>query len=168
MFKREKKGRPPKTTRISWLQSNICYVSSMRRLISNVATYCNVVLSGTNLDSHADTIVSGRNFMVANYTNRVCDMSPYSDEYNPVKGVPAVHAATGYTTNTGDNYILILNKALWVTNLGHIIINPNQIFHNGVEVQYNHHAKDLMSIQIHLDNFTACIESARNNIHLTT
>ena len=32
------------------------------------------------LDSHADTFVAGRNCILMHYTERVCDVMPYSDE----------------------------------------------------------------------------------------
>lgn len=35
----------------------------------------------TELDTHADTFVAGRNCLLMNYTERVCDVMPYSDEY---------------------------------------------------------------------------------------
>ena len=51
----------------------------------------------TELDSHADTIVAGRNTILMSYTDRVCDVSPYWNDYKPVKDVPIVTATTGYT-----------------------------------------------------------------------
>ena len=52
------------------------------------------------LDTHADTFVAGRNCLLMNYTEKVCDVAPYSDEYEPKKAVPIVQAATGYTNVT--------------------------------------------------------------------
>ena len=75
-------------------------------------------MSHTKLDCHADTIVTRSKFAVVCYTDRMCDVYPYYNAYDPVKGVPVVHEATGCTTKTGDNFILILNKALWMPNLG--------------------------------------------------
>ena len=33
------------------------------------------------LDTHADTFVAGRNCLLMHFTERVCDVMPYSDEY---------------------------------------------------------------------------------------
>ena len=50
--------------------------------------------------------------MVVHYTDRVCYVYPYYNEYEPFKVVPVVYVATGYTTKTGGNLILIINEAL--------------------------------------------------------
>ena len=119
------------------------------------------------MDSHLDTIVSCSNFTVVHYIDRVCDVSSYYDEYEQVKGVPVVHAATSYTTNTGDNFILTHNKVVWMHNQGHRLINKNHICHNVVEVQDNPFSKYTMFTQSNADNFTACLESTGNNTRLT-
>ena len=105
---------------------------------------------------------------MVHYIHRMCDMYSYSDEYETVKGVPDAHEDTGYTKKTWDNFILILNKALWMPNLRHSVINPNQLCHNDVDVQDNPYTKDPMVIQRHEDNFTAYIEYTGTNTHLTT
>ena len=38
------------------------------------------------LDTHADTFVAGRNCLLMNFTERVCDVMPYSDDYEPNYG----------------------------------------------------------------------------------
>ena len=73
-----------------------------------------------------------------------------------------------YTTKAGDNFIPILNKDLWIPNLGHRLSNPKHILHNGVEVQDNPYDKYPMVIKSHADNFNACVKSTGTNIHLTT
>ena len=111
----------------------------------------------TEMDSHADTTVAGRNCVVMKYTERSCDVSPYSDEYEAVKGVPVVQAATGYTSKNGRNYILILNKALWMEHLDHSLVNPNQLRQYNCEVQDNPYAKEPMSIHSPDGEFMACL-----------
>ena len=62
------------------------------------------------LDSHADTIVAGSNCVVINYTGKVCDVSPYRDDYTPVSNIPIVTAATAWQSlHTGETYILVFN-----------------------------------------------------------
>ena len=46
------------------------------------------------MDTQADTCVLGVNFIVLEYTGRVCDVYPYSQEYDSVKDVPIVKGAT--------------------------------------------------------------------------
>ena len=105
-----------------------------------------IFVSHTNLDSHADTIVTVRNCTVVHYTDIVCDVSSYYNEYDKLKGVPVVQSATGYTTKTGDNFILIHNKDVWMHNQGHSLINTNKLFHSDVEVQDNPYDMDMMLI----------------------
>ena len=79
------------------------------------------------LDSHADTIVAGANCCILEYTGRICDVFPYSDDYKPVTGVPIVKAATIWQSQyTGQEYLLILNEALWMTNLPNTLRNKSQ------------------------------------------
>ena len=85
------------------------------------------------LDSHADTIVAGSNCVILGYTGRVCDVSPYREDYESVKDVPIVQAATAWQSqHTGQTYILVFNEALWMgDSMDHSLINPNQLRHYG-------------------------------------
>ena len=58
------------------------------------------------LDSHANTIIAGSNCIILHYTGKVCDVSPYRDDYDPVSNVPIVNAATAWQSSvTGQVYI---------------------------------------------------------------
>ena len=57
------------------------------------------------LDTHADTFVAGRNCLLMHYTERVCDVMPYSDDYEAKKSIPIVQVATEYTNIHGERYI---------------------------------------------------------------
>ena len=46
------------------------------------------------LDSHADTVVLGSNCVVLHHTGKVCEVSPYTDEYDAITDVPVVRGAT--------------------------------------------------------------------------
>ena len=120
----------------------------------------------TELDSHDDAIDARRNTNVLLHTDKVCKVSPYTDDYESIKDVPIVTAVTGYTSARGDNYILILNGTLWMPRLNHSLINPNHLGHNGVKVQDNPFTKILMTITSERDGFNACFESARTTIFL--
>ena len=64
------------------------------------------------MDSHADTFVAGRNCILMHYTERVCDVMPYSEEYEAKSDIPIVQVATGYTAANGQRFVLIINEAL--------------------------------------------------------
>ena len=119
-------------------------------------------------DTHADTCVAGKNCVPLNYTDRTCDVLPYSDVYQPVSNVPIVTAATGYTASTGLNYILVIPEALYMPNLQHSLFNPNQFRHFGTVVQDNPFALDPMKIETSDGSFTACLQSKGMDIFLKT
>jgi hypothetical protein len=79
------------------------------------------------LDSHADTCVAGPNFQVDENTGEHCDVSPYSNDYKPIKDIPIVNASTTFTDpNTGETIILRFNQVLWYGHrLAMSLINPN-------------------------------------------
>ena len=83
------------------------------------------------LDSHADTVVLGQNCVILSYTGCKCDVSPYSETYEYIKGVPIVSSTTAWTCETtGLTYILVFvfNEALWMgDSLDHSLVNPNQL-----------------------------------------
>ena len=100
------------------------------------------------LDSHADTIVLGSNCVILHHTGKVCEVSPYSDDYEAIKNVPVVCSAMLWT-DTVDNqeYILIFNESLWMgDSLTHSLINPNQLRAFGTEVQDNPFSMERLSI----------------------
>ena len=67
------------------------------------------------LDSHAGTIVFGKNCVVFNYTGRECDVSPYTDTYESIKSVPIAKAGTAWTSpETCATNILVFNEVLWM------------------------------------------------------
>ncbi len=67
------------------------------------------------LDSHADTTVAGSTCRVIEYTEEVCDVFPFSSEYQPMKQVPVAKVATAYDhPQTGETFILIFVQALYL------------------------------------------------------
>ena len=91
------------------------------------------------MDSHADTGVAGSNYVILQYTGKVCDVSPYRDDYDIEKDVTIVHAATAWQSKeTGQVYILVLHEFLWMgDSMSHTLWNPNQFHHYGTKVQDN-------------------------------
>ena len=122
----------------------------------------------SELDSHADTTVAGRNCVQIHNTERSCDVAPFSDTYEPMKDVAIVTAATGFTATTGRQYILVFHECLYMPELSHTLINPNQLRHFNTQVQDNPYATDPMSIASPNGDFIACLESEGTNIFLNT
>ena len=122
------------------------------------------------LDSHADTVVLGRNSVIISYTGRECDVSPYSDTYDAIKGVPIVSGATAWTCQfTGETYILVFHEALWMGDvLDHSLINPNQMRHYGVTVQDNPYHEDQMHIATEGDEFLIPLSHEGTTIFVDT
>jgi len=91
------------------------------------------------LDSHADTLVFGRNFVILNYSGRECDVSPYSSTYDDIKGVPVVTAATAWTDQeSAETWILVFHEGLWMPDaVEHSLLNPNQLRAFGTHVNDN-------------------------------
>ena len=89
------------------------------------------------LDSHADTIVAGKNCVVLSYTGQVCDVTPYREDYNAICNVSVAQVATAWQSDeTGQVYILVFNEALDMTkSLDVTLVNPNQLRHYGIHVQ---------------------------------
>ena len=119
-------------------------------------------------DTHADTCVAGKNCVPLHYTDRTCDVQPYSDEYKPVTNIPIVTAATGYTSKTGLNYILVIPEAIYMPSLSHSLFNPNQFRHFGTIVQDNPFSDEPMVIRSEDGQFTACLQSKGTDIFLQT
>ena len=89
------------------------------------------------LDNHADTIVFGQSFILLSETGRECDVSPYTDEYETIKNVSIVSAATAWKSlELAENFIIVLHEGLWMnTTMEHTLVNPNQLRHFGVTVK---------------------------------
>ena len=125
-----------RTTRVCDVTSSVR--RSAKRRIAQVSrrTVTNAVYHGRlELDLHADTIVFGKNFAILQYTERECDVSPYTDAYEAIKNVPIVSGGTAYTSQT---FILVFHEGLWMGDqMENSLLNPNQLRHFGVTVQDN-------------------------------
>ncbi len=88
------------------------------------------------LDLHADTCVAGPNFLILDYTGKQCDVTHYTNGYQPIINVSVVKAATAFTDkSTGETIVLQYNQVLWYGNrMKMSLINPNQMRQYGVTV----------------------------------
>jgi len=95
-------------------------VSQVNARITRQSSYT----GNCELDSHADTLVAGANFVVLEYTDASCSVSPFFKTYESKE-----NEATGVT------YILILGQALcFGVDVESSLLCPNQLCANGVIV----------------------------------
>ena len=89
------------------------------------------------MDTHADTCVLGKNFIVLEYTGKECDVSPYPSSYSSIKNVPIVSGVTAYRDPESlEVTLLVFHQALWMRDsLDHTLVNPNQVRWNGGTVK---------------------------------
>jgi len=104
--------------------------------VQSEATY---VMRAANceLDSHADTSVAGPSFVVLEYSDMTCNVSPFAKTYETKTNVPIVKAATAYDDpKTGTTYILVLGQALYFgEDVEASLLCPNMLRANGLIVQ---------------------------------
>jgi hypothetical protein len=97
-----------------------------------------VTSAPSKLDTHADACCVGKNFQILAYTNRVWDVSAFSNSYEVSKDVPMVLAATKYTDpHISFSIILVVNQALSFPDMEYSLLNPNQLCYAGLDVWDN-------------------------------
>ena len=89
----------------------------------------------TEIDSHANTTLAGQNCVPLWHMEILCDVALFSNMYEPMKDVAILSASTLFTSTTGRQYILVLHECLYMTELFHTFINPNQLCHFQTQVQ---------------------------------
>jgi hypothetical protein len=131
-------------------------MSSTHRYVHGLKRDGDVVHGRNELDSHADTIVLGRNFVILQYTGRECDVAPYSDSYEPIRNIPIVTGGTAITNKqTGETTILVFHEAIWMGDqLDKSLLNPNQLRHHAVIVQDNPFDSQSLHLSSHDDEIT--------------
>ena len=86
-----------------------------------------------------------------------------------MKDIPIVSAATGFMSANGRNCILVFLEALYMPDMRHTLINPNQCRHFGAKVQDNPYHEDFtMSIESPHGEFSACLQSIGTVMFLDT
>ena len=160
----------PKMMKVSRVRTGIHYAAMNISKIFATNPTQNIFDGRVECDTHADTFVARRNCLLMQYSERVCDVMPYSDDYKPKTGIPIVQVATVYTAANGQRTILIFNEALWMPEMENLLMNPNQLRHFGVEVQDNPYHPNPMVIQKDDEDecFVACLKSTSTNIYIET
>jgi len=124
---------------ISQLRTSTQYITPPTHTISSSHNHNHTSsnkCSTAERDSHVDTTVAGSTCRVIEYTEKSCDVHPFSDNYEPMKQVPITKVGRAYDDpSTGETLILIFDQALYLGDvLDHKLICPNQARANGVIV----------------------------------
>ena len=79
----------------------------------------------TQLDSHANMVVVGRQATVFGSTGKCADVRPFSNDCSKLEAVPIVDAAVAYDCPyTMQTYILTVRNALHVSSMPHNLVPP--------------------------------------------
>ena len=90
--------------------------------------------SRTELDSHANMPVVGREALVVEQSGRTVEVSPFTPDYKPIK-VEVVNAIIQYDSPLdGKEYILVVQNALRVPSMSNNLIPPFIMRENGIMV----------------------------------
>ena len=70
------------------------------------------------------------------YTDQVCDVSPFTSEYEPMRNIPVAKTATAYDhPYDHETYILVTSQSLYFGDkLENTLLCPNQMRSHGFEV----------------------------------
>ena len=92
--------------------------------------------SRAEIDTRADTICAGKASRVIEYTDQVCDVSPFTSEYEPMRNIPVAKTATAYDhPYDHETYILVTVQSLhFGEKLENTLLCPNQMRSHGIEV----------------------------------
>ena len=121
-------------------QTRICAFTSRAQNISSstvTSSSSKFHYGHCELDSHADTIVAGKNCIVFSYTGKECSVVLYQEGCDLTDNVPIANVATAWQSpENGEIFTLIFHEALWMGSLmDNSLINLNQLRHYGVNFQ---------------------------------
>ena len=90
--------------------------------------------SRTELDSHANMPVVGREALVVEQSEKMVEVSPFTPDYKPIK-VEVVNAIVRYDSPLdGKEYMLVIQNALRVPSMSNNLIPPFIMHENGIMV----------------------------------
>ena len=105
----------------AYVQAKVSAFASISSTVSSDAP-----MPRTELDSHANMIVVGKNaFVFSRVNGRTCEVTPFSSDLGTVKEVPIVDAAIAYHCQfTNETFVLIVRNALYIHNMDHNLVPP--------------------------------------------
>ena len=81
--------------------------------------------AGTELDSHANMIVAGKQAFIINRTGLTANVHAFADQVQGIPEVPIVDAVVGYDCPfSGKTYLLVMRNALYVPSMEHNLVPP--------------------------------------------
>lgn len=88
-----------------------------------------VQVTSCELDTHADTCCFGKNcYIMSSDLNHTAEVTPFTEGLGKISHVPIVTVAVAYDCpRTYQTYILIFHKALFIKQLNHHLLCPNQM-----------------------------------------
>ena len=91
--------------------------------------------SRTELDSHADSPVIGRNAKIISYNGQSASVTGFTKDLGKCLSVPIVSAAIAYTDeDSGETVVLLVHNALYIKSMEHNLIPPFMIRLAGIHV----------------------------------
>ena len=103
--------------------------------------------SRTELDSHANMPVVGKNAYIVAETGRTVDISPFTPDYKAMT-VPLVNAAIQYDSPySGESCILVIRNALLVPKMRNNLLPPFMLREAGITVN------EIPKIQVNLKDY---------------
>ena len=90
--------------------------------------------SRTELDSHANMPIVGKEALVVEQSGKTVEVSPFTPDYKPIK-VEVVNAVVQYDSPLdGKEYMLVIRNALCVPSMSNNLIPPFIMMENGIVV----------------------------------
>jgi hypothetical protein len=142
----------------------VAQVAKRQKLDENEAEPGHVARN--ELDTRADTICAGANFMCIHPTGMTCSVQGFHQSFAPIPEIPVATVATAWDDpTTGQTFILIIHQALYFgKQLDHSLINPNQIRITGIPVCDDPFDKH-RSLGIDLGDFNIPFQTEGNTIY---
>ena len=100
-------------------------MKTLKAQLSEINGFDHQNINKSELDSHANMIVLGKECFIFESTGKTCNVQPFSDELGVASDVPIVDAALAYDCPfTNYTYILIVRNALHIASMNHNLIPP--------------------------------------------
>ena len=91
--------------------------------------------SRTELDTHADTCVVGKNCLIVHEYNRWVTVTGYDPKQGCVKDLKVVAAVLAYDCpKTGEVIILRINQAIYIKSMSNNLLCPMQLRANDIKL----------------------------------
>ena len=108
-------------------------VAALKAQLSDINGIGHIFITKSELDSHANMIVLGKDCFIFETTGKTCNVQPFSAELGVATNIPIVDAAFAYDCPfNNETYILIIRNALHISSMTHNLIPPFIMREGGV------------------------------------